>query len=652
MIEKLNERDLCSIVNGGLADKLELAPAAARADDYYLCNPRGDEEPGYSSFISSQVADVIDADLPTLARIFLGAGQAVEFMPQNADDERDAAEAEDKSKLVHSIVTGVDDYYRTMHAALMGVTLHPISVLRYGYEERKRVKVRTHDDITAEEMAALDADYRTRFDDVTMYDIAEDEDEEGKYTATWRLTNKDEAKPFIRHIPLKDFVISYDATTKADARIIGEIVQSRRGDLLAAGYSKDQINRISGKIIESDRNTGYNATEWASEIVEGFDGFVRVDYDGDGIAELRRVIKYGDEILENEEMEDDPRGIEFAIGTATLLPDSLQGVSRAERVMGYQDAMTTLSRAMLDNTAQLTRGRLIVNTSSEVGLNFHDVVGEGSIIRANPMPGMTLQESAYPVPIQPVATEAITVIQYLDSQRAQSTGSLLANQGLKADSLHKETATRFKGIDDSAQAKVELMVRTIAETLIRELYEGMCYYAQMHAEPVGDVDPKQWSIDHCARVAVGTGFGDNEKTQQTLAGLLQLSTNLQGTPLSDSKKLYNLIAKMAKASGIYNVADYFNDPEVPQQTLMAQVEQLQQALAQANATIQQNDPLIQLETIRAQAKLQQQAMANELEAMRLELDKYKAISANALKLTELEQAAGKDLNAQVQGNMI
>jgi hypothetical protein len=649
---KLNDRDLCSIVNAGVADRLNLGDIAAAADDYYLCKPRGDEEIGYSSFISSQVADVIDADLPTLARIFLGAGQCVEFMPNDEDDQRDAQEAEDKTVLVDKIIRGVPDYYRTMHAALMGVALHPVSVLRYGFEERKRVKIRKHDDITAEEMAALDADYRSQFEDVTMYDVAEDEDEEGFYTATWKLVNDDEAKAFIRRIPLADFVISYDANSKGEARIIGEVVMTRRGELLAAGYSRAQIDMVSSFVRDSDRWADAETPEWASQIVEGFDGFVRVDYNGDGIAELRRVVKYGDEIFENEEIEDDERAIEFAIGTATLFPDSFQGVSRAERVTGYQDAMTTLSRAMLDNTAQMTRGRLIVNTSSEVGLNYNDVTGDGGLIRANPMPGMTLAEAAVPLPVQPVATEAITVIQYLDSQRAQSTGSLLANQGLKADSLHKETATRFNGIDDSAQAKVELMVRTIAETMMRELYEGMCYYAQKYAEPMGDINPKQWSIDHCARVAVGTGFGDNDKTQQTLAGLLQLSTNLQGTPLSDSKKLYNIIAKMAKASGIYNVADYFNDPEIPQQTLMATVEQLQQALQQANQTLQQNDPLIQLETIRAQAKLQQQAMANEIDAMRLELDKYKAISANALKLTELEQAAGRDLSAQTKENMI
>lgn len=649
---KLNDRDLCSIVNAGVADRLNLGPMAAASDDYYLCKPRGDEEVGYSSFISSQVADVIDADLPTLARIFLGAGQCVEFMPNNEDDQRDAKEAEGKTVLVDKIIRGVPDYYRTMHGALMGVALHPVSVLRYGFEERKRVKIRKHDDITAEEMAALDAEYRAQFDDVTMYDMAEDEDEEGKYTATWKLVNEDEAKAFIRRIPLEDFVISYDATTKGDARIIGERVMTRRGELLAAGYSRAQIDKVSSYVPDSDGWADAETPEWASQIVEGFDGFVRVDYNGDGIAELRRVVKYGDEIFENEEIEDDERAIEFAIGTATLFPDSFQGVSRAERVTGYQDAMTTLSRAMLDNTAQMTRGRLIVNTSGDMGLNYNDVMGDGGLIRASPQNGMTLVDAAIPLQIQPVATEAITVIQYLDSQRAQSTGSLLANQGLKADSLHKETATRFKGIDDSAQAKVELMVRTIAETMMRELYEGMCYYAQKYAEPMGDINPKQWSIDHCARVSVGTGYGDNEKTQQTLAGLLQLSTNLQGTPLSDSKKLYNIIAKMAKASGIYNVADYFNDPEVPQQTLMATVEQLQQALEQANQTIQQNDPLIQLEVIRAQSKERQQAMANEMEAMRLELDKYKAISANALKLTELEQAAGRDLSAQTKENMI
>ena len=641
----MNKEDICSAIDALLSDVVDINERVTIADSYYACEPRGDEQEGYSSFTSSQVADVVDSDMPTLARVFLGAGGVVEFVPLA---EQDAHEAMAKTEFVDAEIKSIPDYYRTMHGALMAASLHPVTVVRYGYDERKTTRLKRHDDVTLEQIAALDAKYRAQWAEVEFIEYSQYEDSD-TYDVTFKLTRNEDLTPFARRVRPDEFVINKDATSKADARIIGERVLTRRGDLVQSGYSKAKIDKISGASgIERGLSQGQ---DWASEQVEGFDGFIRFDANGDGIAELLRVVKFGDELLEIEEVEDDARAIEFAIGSATLLPDNIIGMSRAERVIPYQDAMTTISRAMLDNTAQITRGRLIVNTSTDVGLNVHDVLGDGSIIRAAPMAGTPISEAITALQIQPVAQEALTVIQFLDSQRAQSTGGLLANQGLKADVLHKETATRFKGIDDSAQAKIELMIRTLAETLFRDLYEGFAYYAQYYGikERHGH-NPAQWQYDQPTRVAVGTGFGDTEKTLETFSGFLSLAPQLAGTGIIDAKTTYNTIARMAKAAGIHNVSDYFNDPEQPAQMIRAENEQLKARLAQIQQQLEASATLLQAEQIRAQAKLDGQAMQNQLDMMKLELERYKAISANALKLTEMEQAAGKQLNSEVKNN--
>jgi len=279
-------------------------------------------------------------------------------------------------------------------------------------------------------------------------------------------------------------------------------------------------------------------------------------------------------------------------------------------------------------------------------------MGNGNIIRYSPTGQVDPTSLIYPVQVQPVATEALTVIQFLDSQRAQATGSLMANQGLKADTLYKETATRFQGVDDSAQAKVELLVRNIAEVLIKDLYEGMAYYAQKHrlkaleVKVLGEemkINPGEWMIDHRCGVTVGTGYGDNEKTLATLASLLQVMGTLQGTGIVDAKKMYNLLVKMAHAGGLTNVSDYLNDPEVKQETLMAENEQLKAQLAQLQQQIGDATPLMQIEQMKAQVS----AISKQLDMAFKEKD---LMVKTALELTKLEAAEGKQLDSEFTQN--
>lgn len=662
--EKLTEDEFVSILKSAISttDNLrsELAERSNTADDYYSCEPRGDEREGYSTFISSQFADLVDSDMPTLVRIFLGAGKTVEFMPCNDASKEDSREASNKTKYVERLITGIGGYYRTMLSVLMGVTMHPVSVLRYGLEEKKTVRVKEHKGITALVMAQLDEEYRAEFDKVEILEQEVDDDEvqeggETLYEIKYRLTKKEDPIPYLRRVAPSQFRISPGAIGKEDARIIGETIFLRRGDLVAMGYKKDKVAEIpitsTGRDEELNRHTA-EQSEWASEIVEGFDGFFRCDFDGDGIIELRKVLIFDSILFENEEIDNDPRGINFAFCSATMLPDNVIGMGRGERAIPYQDSITNMTRAMLDNTAQLTRGQRLVNTSQNIKVNVYDLIGDGNIVRYNAEQPVDPSMIVYPIPVNPVATEALTVIQFLDSQRAQATGSLMANQGLKADTLYQETATRFKGVDDSAQAKVELLVRNIAEVLIKDLYEGMAYYAQKHrlraleVKVLGEemkINPGEWMIDHHCGVTVGTGYGDNEKTLVTLNALLQVMGSLQGTGIVDAKKMYNLLVKMAHAGGLSNVSDYLNDPENKEETMLAENEQLKAAVAQLQQQIGDATPLLQVEQLRDQLKAMQAQMEDAFNRDKLQVE-------TALKLTELEATEGKQLDKEFKSN--
>ena len=47
--------------------------------NYYLRNKRGDERPNESTTVSSDCFDVVESDMPSLIRTFLGGGDVMEF---------------------------------------------------------------------------------------------------------------------------------------------------------------------------------------------------------------------------------------------------------------------------------------------------------------------------------------------------------------------------------------------------------------------------------------------------------------------------------------------------------------------------------------------------------------------------------------------
>lgn len=658
MPKKLNESEIIKAVQAAFhacdTNMQPLRDEASRAEDAYNKLPFTEDGYEYSTFVSSQVADLVNSDLPALVRVFLGASRPIDFKAANPHDAEAAAEAKDKTTYTQAILAQCDDYYQEMYRALLSIELHPISVITYGVTEQKKTAYKKIHG-TPEQIAAAMEMYAQEYDSVEIIEL-EDEEEEGLKEVELKLLKKESKKPYVRNVSIDNFVYEVSSQGKWDSLVVGEVMTVRRGQLVAEGYSVEQVARIPSASIEQARATGANVfieqydVDWASQLVQGFVGYVRLDTNGDGIPELRRVMLYGEELLENEAVNDDPREINYAYGYAqvsTQIADG--GKSRASEAIQYQDAMTGLSRAMIDNTAQIAKGRMLVDTSEYSGIEVLDLLGDGTFIRCTPETPGALQTATAPLNFAPIATEALQVIQFLDSQRAQATGSLLANQGLKADTLQKETATRFRGIDDAAQAKVELVNRNVAEILMSQLYAGMAYYAQQYDLPPlpGDngkmIDPRTWKYESSIAVAVGTGYGDNEKTIATLSLLLQEAKALMGTGLFDAKKLYNIIAKLIAAGGLPTIQDYVNNPEIPEQTLLAENEALKAQLQQLTAQLQQGDALMQVEQVRQMGKAQSEMIQAQQKQQEL-------ITNTALKLTELEQKAGKQLDSEFTQN--
>lgn len=637
-----------------------------------------------SSVVSTDIADVIEADMPSLARVFLSSGDIITFQP-NTDNEVEVAEAEEKTKYVNWLVRSQPESFQTLHNWLKDAEIQKNGVVKYFIEEQKEVEVVEYTGVDAQELSAIrDSLVGSTVDKVKVDVVEQEEFEESQtFDIKFRVTTEKQ-KVCIINIPPESFLITRGASSLESAEMVGDRVRKTRSELLADGFSKDLIGRlptVSDKAIQesniaSVRNKDQGGetsestiSEWASEFVEVSDLYVKIDFDGDGIAERRHIMISGNEILVNEYFNHVP----YASLSAVLMPHKAIGRSRAEITYQTQLQKTALVRGMNDNIYMVNNPRNVVH--GDVDLDDMLTVRTNGIVRLDEDSTVLPQQAVFPLQIPYIGDRTLQVIQYVDQARAQTSGTLLASQGLDADALEKETATRFNGIQDAGTAKIELIARNYAETGFRKLYEGIAWLVSRYQNTETEfrvlgkalaVNPKSWKYNHYIESNVGLGAGDNEKLVAARQGIYQIQQQLKmaGSVLTDEVGIYKNLTGLMDGVGINKSEGLFNNPEEPDDLLKAQNEQLNQMVMQQQEQLQQvQNPLAEAEQIKQQAflvkaqsdaqiKVAQLQSDNEQFQQKLLADSKKAEEDLALKLTDMEMKYGKDLNAEMQDNML
>jgi len=642
--------------------------------------------PNQSSVVSTDIADVVEADMPSLARIFLGSGDVVTFQP-NTESEIEIQEAEEKTKYVNWIVRSQPESFNIIHNWLKDAEIQKNGVVKYFIEEQKEVEQVEYDNVDAQEIQAIIESLKGSKVDRVKVEIEEQEEseiigDEPNQNATFEIkfrVTTEKQKVCILNIPPESFLITRNARSIEDAELVGDRVRKTRGELLSEGFDRELIDQLSTVDEADDRNSNLdsvrnrdqggsnydtNINNWASENVEISDLYVKVDFDGDGIAERRHVMISGNKVLVNEYFNHVP----YASLSAILMPHKAIGRSRAEITYPYQLQKTALQRGINDNIYMVNNPRNVVHP--DVDLDDMLTVRTNGIVRMDEDTNILPGNAVFPLQIPYIGQQALQVIQYVDSTRAQTTGSLMSNQGLDADKLNQETATRFNGVKDSSDAKIELIARNYGETGFRKLYEGIAWLVSRYQNTETEfrvlgkaltVNPKSWKYSHYVQSNVGLGAGDNEKSLEMLQGIygIQQSLIAQGSTLADEKDVYNTLSRIIEGAGFPRVNEFFNDPEEPNETLKAENEILNKMVVQLQeqAAAMQN-PLAEAEQIKQQAflvkaqsdaqiKVAQLQSDNEQFQAKLMADMKKANEDLALKLTELELKYNTDVPGAV-----
>jgi hypothetical protein len=180
--------------------------------------------------------------------------------------------------------------------------------------------------------------------------------------------------------------------------------------------------------------------------------------DGDGIDELRHIIKVGQAIWTNEECDH----INFACITPIIMPHRWVGKSAAELVMADQFTKSVIWRQILNNLYLTNNPRKAVlsTPSGVVQANLDDLMNSraGGIMREYVQGAIRNEETPF------VAGQSFGMLEYIDAQKEVRTGQSRYNQGTDADSLNKTA----RGIQMIQQAGQQLAMRKEAATAAKD----------------------------------------------------------------------------------------------------------------------------------------------------------------------------------------
>ncbi len=637
----------------------ETTQARTKALEYYLRQPYGNEVEGRSQIVTGEVAEAIDGALPQLVRVFTQSDDIVRFEPKHPGDEEGAKQATDYCNWVfYSQNPG----FTILHNWFKDALLQKNGVVKCYWDIKEDVTKEEYRGLTDDELVMLlsDGKYEIAAQDTAVLDGGVGEDGapilmQSHDVIVAKRTQSGSVK--VENVPPEEFLISKRARAIADSPFVAHRKLLPRSDLIAMGFDPEIVANLpsyNDLSYTDERVARYSRGEQPDEEasldesmqeVEVYEAYLRTDYDGDGVAELRQIFYAGSDILSNQETDYLP----FHSLCPIPIPHKFFGESLADRSMDIQLIKSTVVRQMLDNL-YLSNNARVGAVEGQVNLDDLLSVTPGGVVR------MKNPQAIVPLNVPSVIAQAFPMLQYLDDAQSKRTGVSDMQQGLNPDVLQNVTAAAVAASTAAAGGKLELVARIFAETGVRTLFQGilqlLCKYQdkptlmRMRGKYI-PIDPRSWSNEYDVDISVGLGTG-NKAEQMTMLQMVLAKQEaiLQqfgpANPLVTVGQYRNTLGRFIEAAGFTDSAEFFKEvtPEIEQQ--LAQPKQPQPDPT-VQALIQQSQAQIQIAQQKAQADVQaaqQKAMADidlqrQKAAADIQIQREKAAASLQLKQEEL-----------------
>jgi hypothetical protein len=656
--DQMDDAELQAIITQDLTDAIsyvdsDLSPTRAKGTEYYRGDLFGNEVEGNSKVVAMEVRDTVSAMLPSLMRVFFSSENVVEFVPRGPEDVKFAQQATD---YVNYIFQNDNGGFLTTYAIFKDALVRKCGIAKFYWTDEERVHI----------------DEYTGLDEPTLQMVMQEPDAQVKIVVSYPDPDIDEAQmttvdpmtgqPVVMPVPMlhdvqvkritkdgrvhvlavppEELLLDRRARSFDDATIIAHRQMATVADLIAMGYDQDEIDEnISSSDLDSNDeylarqplSTTFGTNDAANPMAQRvlyIEAYSRVDYDGDGIAELRKVCCMGSgyKVVRNLPASYIP----FADFPCDPEPHTspLEAMSMFDITRDLQEIKSEILRNTLDSLAQSIHPRTAV---VEGQVNIDDVLNNetGAIIRMR-APGMV-----QPLTTPFVGQAAFPMMEYMDQIKEDRTGMSKAAMGLNADALQSSTKAAVNATISASQGRIELTARILAEGM-KKLFKGILFLSITHQDKARmvrmrnewvQIDPRYWDANMDANINIALGNGDTNERMQALMMILgkqeEILQQLGPTnPLVTPQQFSNTLRKIVELSGFKDASSYFSDipadyvppaPPAPKATP-------EELLAQVQAESIKAD--IQKKAAELELKRQQMMMDDDLERDRMAQDLY------------------------------
>ena len=624
-----------------------LSADRALAIDLYLGKNVDPAPEGQSNVIDRTVFETVQWILPSLCRIFANGDDVVTLAPQN---EQDVEPAKQEGAYLNWMVTQKHPWFDLFLEWATDALLTKNAYFLVYRDLNRKVEIEKYTDQTRMGVAYLLQDKNCQLIDIQQHpapDLPPDPvvgpqgepivDAQGQpmttpamlYDCTIRRSN-DQKDLCIRVLPPERVKVDqrafswriddrcnyfeyWEETTLTELREQGFDIPTDIADdpelYTQEDYARDQYGER--------RLERYKPADPSMRRVKARMIWIRVDYDGDGKAELLQLLRVGRRILYTEEVSRIP----VASGVACPLPHRHVGFSIADMVADIQRIKTAIMRQGLDNLYIANNPQKVLD---ETKVNIDDALisRPGGIIRTTDVDAIRYEQAPFVFP------QAMEGLEYMDQVRENRTGTNRYFTGIDQNSLNK-TATGVQTLATMAAQRVEQIARILAfavEDLFSIIHEQVLKMGhkrqtvQLQGKWV-EVDPGSWQKRTAFKICVAFSAGNKDAQVARLMTMLQQQFQCVelGLPVASPENIHETLVELTKAADFAAPNRFWTDPKtLPPAQPKPPPEGVQKAMIDAQSN----------EKITA-AKIMQQEVESERKAA---LEKYAIDSQTGLEI--------------------
>ena len=510
----MNETTLKGILDNEIDNAIgyletETTESRRKAIQYYNGEEYGNEVEGRSRIVTREVAEAVDGAMPALMRVFTSSDEVVVFEPKGPEDVEMAEQA---TEYANWVFMRDNPGISVLHTMIKDALLSKVGTVKVYWKDETEVTTESYKELSQDEltMMLMDGQYEV---------VSQEEIQVGEvpapapeflpdmavnqaiaqepppmvpvYAYNVKVKKIDKkGRVVIENIPPEEFIVSKKTIELKDTPFCAHRRLVTRSELIAMGFDRDTVDSLptyEDLTYTPERVARYSNGEQpddpsldpSMQEVETFEAYIRVDYDDDGIAELRRVIYSGQNILENEEIDYLP----FCSICPIPLPHKFFGQSLADRTMDLQIIKSTITRQILDNLYLANNSRV---KALDGAVNLDDLltVSPGGIVRVKNMGAVE------PLAVPLVAGQAFPMLEYMDNIQAKRTGVNDASQGLDPNILQNTTAAAIAAMQNAAGSKMELIARIFAETGIKDIFRNILHLLTKYQDKPRVIRPR------------------------------------------------------------------------------------------------------------------------------------------------------------------